>query len=328
MREHKIGKDALYLIMILILVLVVLYSGLRVLEATVLRPAQNEDVPIVKKTIVRDGVEYYPRQDITTVLVIGIDQFGPVESSGYYHNTGAADLDVLLIFDETNKLCNVLQLNRDTMLEMPVLGMGGKQAGTFFGQLALSHTYGTGLEDSCQNTVQTVSDFLYGIQIDYYVAMNMDAIPIINDAVGGVTVTVTEDFSAVDPTITMGEMTLHGDQAITFVRSRKDVGDQQNTSRIQRQKAYMSGFMDAVKVKRETGLGFVLEAYEQAKPYLVTNCSANAVSGMIDRYEDFELNEIVTPEGESVRGEEYMEFYVDEEKLDELILRLFYAPKG
>lgn len=327
MREHSFGKDLLFLIMILILVLVVLYSGLRVLEATVLRPYQAEEAPVEKKTILRDGVAYYPRQDITTMLVIGIDRFGPVQTSGYYHNTGAADLDVLLIFDETNKICNVLQLNRDTMLEMPVLGMGGKQAGTYFGQLALAHTYGTGLEDSCQNTVQTISDFLYGIHIDYYVSMNMDAIPIINDAVGGVTVTVTEDFSAVDPSITMGEMTLHGDQAITFVRSRKDVGDQQNTSRIQRQKEYMNGFVAALQAKRESGLGFVLEAYEQAKPYLVTNCSANAISGMIDRYEEFELNEIITPEGRSVRGEEYMEFYVDEEKLDELILRLFYAPK-
>ena len=32
---------------------------------------------------------------------------------------------MLLIFDETNEVCNVLHLNRDTMLKMPVLGIGG-----------------------------------------------------------------------------------------------------------------------------------------------------------------------------------------------------------
>ena len=47
---------------------------------------------------------------------------------------------------------------------------------------------------------------------------------------------------------------------------------------------------------------------------------------MLERYADYELVEIVSTEGENTRGEKYMEFYVDEEKLDELILRLFYAP--
>jgi hypothetical protein len=48
---------------------------------------------------------------------------------------------------------------------------------------------------------------------------------------------------------------------------------------------------------------------------------------MMDRYSDYEIVEIVSPEGENVLGEKYYEFYVDEVKLDELILRLFYAPK-
>jgi hypothetical protein len=36
---------------------------------------------------------------------------------------------------------------------------------------------------------------------------------------------------------------------------------------------------------------------------------------------------MLSPEGENRKGEVYMEYYVDEEKLDALILRLFYAPK-
>jgi LCP family protein required for cell wall assembly len=327
MRKHKMGKDIAFLLVVLILVLVVLYSGLQILETTVLRPEQSEDVPVVRKTITRNGIDYYPRQDITTVLIMGIDQFGPVADSGYHQNPGASDLNVLVIFDETNRVCNVLHLNRDTMVKMPALGINGKPAGSRYGQLALSHTYGSGLEDSCANTVQTVSDLLYGIRIDYYVAMNMDAIPILNDGVGGVTVTVTDDFSAVDPTIRMGRMTLRGQQALTFVRTRKDVGDQQNVTRIQRHKEYLENFLLAAKAKQSESLSFVLDLYGQVSPYLVTNCSANAISGMMDRYGDFELNEVVSPEGENVLGEEYMEFYLDEEKLDELILRLFYAPK-
>ena len=59
----------------------------------------------------------------------------------------------------------------------------------------------------------------------------------------------------------------------------------------------------------------------------MTDCSVNAISGMIDRYGDYEIGRVVTPEGENVLGGEYYEFYVDEEQLDKLILELFYAPK-
>ena len=137
MKKRRHRKDLLFLAVILLLVLVMLYSGLQILESTVLHLGQGGEAAAVSKTIERDGVSYFPRQDITTVLVMGIDQFGPVEDSGAYTNTGAADMVMLLIFDEKNEKCDVLHLNRDTMLEMPVLGIGGKQAGTYFGQLAL-----------------------------------------------------------------------------------------------------------------------------------------------------------------------------------------------
>lgn len=319
-------KKGVYFCVILLLVLVMLYSGLRLLEPTLSSGESEQNGSNVSKTITRDGVDYYPRQDLTVVLAMGIDQYGIVESSESYNNTGDADMVMLMIFDETNEKCDVLYLNRDTMLEMPVLGIGGKQAGTYYGQLALAHTYGSGLEDSCENVVNTLTDFLPGVTIDYYVSMNMDAISILNDAVDGVTVTVEDDFSNVDPTITMGEMTLRGEQAINFVRTRKDVGDQLNVSRMERQKEYVEGFMDALKAKAEDSEWF-LDTYEAVSPYLVSDCSANVLIGMMERYSDYALGQVVTPEGENVLGEEYYEFYVDEESLDNLLLELFYSPK-
>ena len=327
MRKQKRAKKIAIAVLSLVLVFVMLYSGLWILESAVLHADRGGEDPAESKTRTREGVDYWPRQDITVVMVLGIDQFGPVTDSGAYSNRGAADMDMLLIFDEANEVCNVLQLNRDTMLTMPVLGIGGRQAGTLFGQLALAHTHGSGLEDSCENTRQAISDFLYGLRIDYYVAMNMDAISILNDAVGGVTVNVTEDFSRVDPSITRGQLTLQGQQAINFVRNRKDVGDQLNLSRIQRQKEYIRGFMEAFREKQEADAEFIVSAYEEVEPYLVTDCSVNAVSGMIERYGDYEIGQVLTPAGENVMGEEYYEFYVDEDQLDALILSLFYAPK-
>ena len=56
--------------------------------------------------------------------------------------------------------------------------------------------------------------FLPGLIIDYYVSMNMDAIGILNDAVGGVRVLVEDDFSEVDASIPMGITRLEGRQAL------------------------------------------------------------------------------------------------------------------
>ena len=327
MRERTGIRKLLYFCLLLALVLIMIFSGLRILESTILSDSLSSGEAGPSKTITRNGIDYFPRQDITVMMVLGIDQNGPVKASGSYNNQGAADMVALLVMDETNETVQILMLNRDTMLDMPVLGLGGKQAGSLYGQLALSHTYGTGLEDSCENTRKTVSDLLYGLRIDYYFAMNMDAIGVLNDAVGGVTVTVTEDFSQVAPEIVKGEMTLRGQQAMQYVRTRRDLGDQLNVSRMERQRDYMEGFMEAFRGKLENSDSFALTVYEEVSDYVVTDISVNAFSGMLQRYSDYTLTGVVTPEGENVRGEEYYEFHLDAEALDELILQLFYVPK-
>ena len=326
MEKRKRIKDLTFLAAALLLVAVMLYSAVRVWEYSSQRDAVPQQQATQSKTITRDGVDYFPRQDMTVVMVLGIDQFGQVKESGSYQNPGASDMDMLLIFDEKNEICNVLHLNRDTMMEIPRLGLGGREAGTWYGQLAMAHTFGSGMEDSCENVKKAISDFLYGIHIDHYIAMNMDAIAILNDAVGGVTVNVTDDFSAVDPTITKGILTLQGQQAVNFVRTRKDVGDQLNVSRIQRHQEYVDGFVEAFRQKQAEE-AFILDTYEEVSPYIVTDCSANVISGMISRYGHYTVGQVISPEGNNVLGEEYYEFYADEEALDKLILELFYAPK-
>lgn len=323
MNKRNSLRNILYSCVILVLVLLMIISGLQILESTVFLNGQDEQ-NIVSKVIERDGVRYFPRQDITTLLIIGVDQFGAVKDSGSYNNTGAADMVSLVIFDETNKECHILSLNRDTMLNMDVLGIGGKVADTAYQQLALSHTYGNGLENSCINTCKAVSNFLYGVPIDYYLSMNMDAISILNDAVGGVTVDVKDDFSEIDPSIGMGKVTLNGQQAIHYVRTRKGLGDQLNLSRMERQRAYMHGFMEALLAHKDDPT-FALTTFNQVSDYIVTDCSTTTLNNLLQRYSDYPIAEVVTPSGKNVYAD-YVEFYVDEEALDALILRLLYAP--
>lgn len=327
MKKRYSVKEFFLPVVLLGLVLVIIYSGLRILESTVFRSPATVSEPAATKTVIRDGVKYFPRQDITVVMVLGIDRYGPVQASGYHRNQGAADSVVLLIFDETAKDYTVLCLNRDTMLDMNTLGVRGEYAGTAYGQLALAHTYGNGVEDSCENVKKTLMNFLHGLTVDYYVAMNMDVLPILNDAVGGVTVTVRDDFSKVNPSITMGELKLQGNQVLDFVRTRKDVGDQKNVTRMERQREYMNSFLQAFTRKTEENGDFALQLYDQIAPYIVTDCSVATLNSMLTRYEGFTLNDVVSPAGDNIVVDGYYQFHADAEKLDALVLDLFYSPK-
>ena len=313
---------------ILILVLVMIIGGLRILEPTFSRGGAVATEPTASRTVTRDDVDYFPRQDITTILFMGIDQMGPVKASGSYRNYGESDVIMLVILDEKNETYSILAFNRDSMVKMPALGIGGKQAGTFYGQLALAHTYGSGLEDSAENVRTTLQDLLGDVRIDYYVAMNMDAISIMTDSIGGVTVNVTDDFSYVDDSIPMGEVTLNGKQAYSYVRIRENLGDQLNITRMGRHKEFINAFMTAFNARVTNSDTFILTTYDKVAPYIVTDCSVNTLTALVSRFADYALEDVYSPEGENILTEEYYEFHLDHEALKDLVLDLFYAPKN
>lgn len=325
-RKRQTLLKALVACIALILVLGIVYSGLRIMELTVFY-GQEREFEVKTKTITHNGIKYFPRQDINVILVMGINQSGPAHAEEPNHGN-AADMVALVVFDEQAQTCNVLNLNRDTMMDMPALDTEGKNVGSMYAQLGYAHTYGTGMQDSCENTKMAVSNFLGGVNIDYYVSMNMDAIAVLNDAVGGVTVNITDDFSQVDASLPKGTVTLMGDQARSFVQSRMNVGDQLNLSRIERQKQYMNNYVTAFKeTVKSSDTQFVLETYNEVAPYLVSDLPVSTLTGMVERYIDYPLSSVISLEGENKLGEEYYEFYADEEILKELRLELFYAPK-
>lgn len=323
--DKKRLQKVLFVCIVLILVLAIFYSGLRILESTVFFDITDQ-LQTKSKILVRDGVKYYPRKDITVLMLMGINRSGKVVPTEY-NKAGSVDMVALLIFDEKNEVCNVLNINRDMMVDMPVLNEHGKAVGIGNAQLAFSHAYGDGMKDSCENVRMTVSNLLYGLQIDYYFALNMDTISILNDSVGGVKVNVVDDFSEVDPSLPMGEVLLKGQQAVSFVQTRWYVGDELNLSRMERQREYMRNFVPAMKNQIQQESGYVVKTYNAISDFIVTDCVLDNVSRLASDYAHYPLGEILTIDGTNILGEKYYEFYADEEALDELILRLFYAPK-
>ena len=157
----------------------------------------------INRTLTYNGEEYTLREDIETLLVLGLDTYADTGLESY-NNDKQADFLLLLVMDTENGTCKGIHINRDTMTEMNVLGVSGDRIGTVTQQIALSHTFGNGREVSCRNTANAVSDLL-GVEVDHYLSVTMDAVPVYNDLVGGVTLELLDDFTAVDPAMKEGE---------------------------------------------------------------------------------------------------------------------------
>lgn len=285
-----------------------------------------------------DGVAY-TRKNIVTYLLIGIDEFGEAQESGSYNNTQQADFLALLVVNKTDKTYSVVHINRDTMANIDRLGIGGMKAGLVYEQIALSHTYGDGLEMSCQNTARAVSRLLgrgktyngnaKDFEIDYYISMTMDAVAKVNDYLGGVTITLSdeEDLSEINEKWIPGAtITLTGNDALLFVRSRMSVQDGTNISRMNRQRHYIEEL-----IKQQQGkvysYSYASDLYAEIKEYTVTNCTLSNFDDILSYVSAYEYTETLTPAGEARVGEKFMEFYVDEKKLDEMVRDNFYEKR-
>lgn len=337
MPQVHIKKGNAKKILVLLIILIVflgLIGGISFWESKQERKAmlvQAEiDEPARKRRegwIERDSVWYAPKQNQETVLIIGLDKMDPLEDSGSYNNDTQADFLLLAIFDEIEETTTILHINRDTMSQIPVLGVTGQPAGSITGQLALAHTYGSGLQDSCINTVNAVSDFLHGVKIDHYVSMTMGAVPYINDLVGGVPVTVLDDFSGIDDSLVEGEtITLKGEQALHYVRIRNGLEDSSNLNRMKRQQQYLESMAKQIE-NLDEDFSISPQQISTISKYIISDCSIDTLSRMAEQFVDYPLQEMQDIQGEAIVGEEYMEFYADEAALQEQILDLFYEVK-
>jgi LCP family protein required for cell wall assembly len=273
-----------------------------------------------------EGGLYKLRDDVETLLLMGVDKFEFEIEADSYTNDQSADFLVLLVIDHSAKTCSTISINRDTMTKVNVLGVGGTKVGTVTEQVALSHTYGTGSNDSCRNTARAVANIFGGMKVDNYVSLTMDAVPVVNDLVGGVDITVLEDLTSVNPKFIKGEtVTLEGDEALQYVRARMGVGDQTNLSRMERQNQYMDALYSKLidlMASEDDDVSITGELVS----YITSNCSVNELDGLLESLKSYENGGSHGIDGESVVGERFMEFYPDDEKLKDLVVDLFYKP--
>lgn len=279
---------------------------------------------------VYNGKEYRQNTLNTVILCVGVDTSGVVEQQKVSGAGGQADVMALLIQNRATDEVNILTIPRDTMTEIRLFDLNGNYLGTDVQHLNLAYGYGDGEQESCELLTEAVENLLGGVEIDGYVSVNMSAIPVLNDLVGGVTVTIDDPgMEGRDPSLPYGEtVTLHGKQAETYVRYRDINVSQSAISRMDRHKTYAKGWMEQARNEQQKDSQFLGKTFDALQEYMVTDLNKDAYldAGLAAMGTEnlFGGDHFFTVPGEGTEGLVYDEFYPDGEAFEEMIIELFY----
>lgn len=275
-----------------------------------------------------NGKKYQYNNRVTTLLYAGLDSFDELKQTATYGDKARADSIMLIVLDEVSKKMSVVAINRDTMTEVHRFSRKGDDLGVYVTHLGYAYTNGDGGEASCENLKTAVSTLFNNLPIDGYMVSNQTSIVMINDLVGGVTVTVpNDDLAAKYPELTTGNVvTLDESNVRAYVQQRDTDVDFSNEGRIERQKSFVLSFMDEFGTMVKEDASSVWDSLEACSDWMQTDITKNKYLSLADAFSNTNLtpDSYYILEGEDQLGELHDEFYYDEDALQELIIKLFY----
>lgn len=283
-----------------------------------------------------DGKVYEYNDQIRTFLVMGIDDaHNQATDEEVIEKTsgGQADGLFLVIVNPVDETIKVLAVDRNTDVPITMANMGENGSDVIYdGPITIQHAFGGGGEYSCELTRDAVSRLLFDMPIHAYMSVSYEAIPKLNDAVGGVTLTIPDgmdDLLKIHKEWTPGTtVTLKGKDSVDFVRKRDTEEFESARKRLARQKLYLTEFIKQMKAGTREDITLPISIYNKIKDYIVTDITVDEMGFLASEYSgySFDSEGIYTMEGETIlkENEGYEHFYPDEEALRALVIKLFY----
>ena len=221
-----------------------------------------------QNSIFYNGVEYLYNTDITSFAFFGVDKRSFGINDDLVEKVGQNDVNMVVTLNVKTGESHVIVLPRDSLVDVSKYSVAGDYMGSHKEQLCLSYAYGDGKRTSCDNAVDSVQRVLYGVPINTYVALDLDGIAALNDALGGITVTCPNNFK--DKYKKGEQITLNGKEAETFIRARESTleGD---AARRERQIAYVKAYVSQAAERGMKNPRLLTDIYNIGTNYTVTN---------------------------------------------------------
>lgn len=247
------------------------------------------------KSWYQNGGDRMASRNILNLLIVGID------ASGGEAMTGNSDVMMLCSVDKKNKTITLCSFLRDSYIYYEVDGSGRYNK--------MNAAYAEGGAKSLIDAVE----YNYKIDIDYFAAVDFEAFEHVVDAIGGITLTVTEEEAQAIENyahitgVPYGEnVNLTGQQALLFARMRKiyTTGDVQRTDNQRR-------VINAIISKAAANLSVanLSSVISTLAPYIYTDCPATKLmyygtQAILGQWYNYERRSMEAPQ-ETARTEPY-----------------------
>ncbi len=273
-------------------------------------------------TIEVNGVTYSLNRSLQSVLFLGADD-GGTSLPGVAPGEGRrADTILLLLLDNEAKMIRLVAVSRDTMAKVDVYDQNGTYAYTAPTHINMQYFYGDSPARSCFLMKRAVSRLLYGIRIDGCLALNAQGIVTIVDQLGGLTITMPEDYTEIDSRYRAGEtVTLTGQETERLLRYRDTSVYGSNEDRVERQVRLIKALVE--KFQGSTSVSRLEELLDAAGKDVYSDLDAETMKKLVSYRLDPETR---TLPGTLVQGTNHDEFRVDETALREMLIALYYLP--
>ncbi len=220
------------------------------------------------------GVEEFFEERIVNVAVFGLHNRNEDNTFGevYFVDT---IMVVSVNFDQDN--LTLLAVPRDTYVEIAHSGEKDRIRQSY----SYGYEQGGGVkhETGLRYTLDTLSTLLDGIKVDYYIAMDIEGLKQLIDAMGGVYYDVEEEMIGFTPqeSLDAGPQMLDGQGYLTYLTYREpDARDDLN--RMQRQRTLL---LATFEYFQEMGLfSYVIPSYAAYREHVYTDLSFNQVAAL------------------------------------------------
>ena len=335
----RIKKDTIITVVGLVITVCAFVGAIIAVTKMISKPTNDTETTTYSKqnnkasTLHFDGKDYQLKENMEVILIMGIDDRKDIGDSQFAIHNSQADVLYVYAVDHKNKTFQAIQINRETMTGIQTYNNDGTKDAIAEAQICLAHSFGKTEQGRCLNTVDAVSGLLFNIPVDHYISLNMAAISILNEQVGGVTVTVPAGLESADPAFKEGaKVKLQGKQAELFVRSRMSLENDTNEFRMERQQMFLNAWMEQANHKMDTDSGFALGLVLSLSDYMTSDMSANALSDLANQLKEYKNLGTVKTIGETLLESEakisaFREYYVDMDDLERKVIDLFYVEK-
>lgn len=277
--------------------------------------------------ITYDGKQYQYNSDVINILCLGIDKDIPIEEKRETGSEGLADVVILASIDTKEDTLKFLAVPRETMVPVKLIDTKGNFVRTENEQITLQYAYGQTAEKSCELMIDTVSNLLFQLPIQRYCAINFQALPALNDAIGGVDLVSIETVHWWNGSFYEGQqMHLEGQAALDYVRQRDETIPKSSMGRLERQKQYVTCYLEQAKEAVGRDLTLPVKMFQSLTENMCTDVTVADITYLVPELLNMEINleNISMVPGETITGGEHEEYHVDADALKQLVIQMFY----